>query len=236
MPRVNSPVYAIEVVKGYALDPSKVRDISPEVLDALGRLRVLPAAYWASTTREERMLFGNRHGLYSFPTFELVDRLREIIGDRTAIEIGAGHGVLAEALGIPATDSRQQDKEPWRAMYKAKGQPTVPYGPNIVESHASRAVRSYKPQVVIGCWVTHLYDPDRHDAGGNEAGIDEPDILRHCETYVVVGNEKVHAGKAIWSRPHQIEHPPFVYSRAMNGAPEFIAVWQGSASGKGPRP
>lgn len=212
----------------FVLDPARIRDIAPEVLDANGRLRVLPAAYWASTTTEERALFGHRHGLYSFPTIELVDHLRELIGERSAIEIGAGHGILADALGIPATDSRQQDKEPYRSIYQASGQQTAPYGPNIIDCHASRAVRRYKPQVVIGCWITHKYDPARHAAGGNEAGIDEPDILSHCETYVVVGNQRVHSGKPIWTRPHNIEHPNWIYSRAHNGTPDFIATWPGS--------
>src|SRR5437870_13008299 len=46
------------------LDPSKIRDISPEALDGDGRLKVLPAAYWAGTTPDERALFGVNHGLY----------------------------------------------------------------------------------------------------------------------------------------------------------------------------
>ncbi|HCT78710.1 MAG TPA: hypothetical protein DGT23_19550 [Micromonosporaceae bacterium] len=211
----------------FVIDPSKVRDIAPDVLDTDGRLRVMPAAYWATTTPEERQLFGHQHGLYSFPTTELVDHLRALIGDRTAIEISAGHGVLAEALGIPATDSRQQDKEPYRSIYLASGQPTVPYGPNVIDCHASRAVRQYKPQVVIGCWITHKYDPANHAARGNEAGVDEPDILRNCETYVVIGNQRVHELKPLWTRPHTIEYPPFVYSRAQNGTPDFIAIWRG---------
>lgn len=210
------------------LDADNIRDIAPEVLDTDGRIRVLPAAYWAGTTVEERALFGHRHANYSFPTVELVDRLRELIGDRTAIEIGAGHGVLAEALDIPATDNRQQEMPEYRLRIALSGQPPVRYGPNVIECHASRAVRRFKPQVVVGCWVTHKYDPARHEAGGNEIGIDEPDILRNCETYIVVGNEQVHAGKSIWARRHTIEYPDFVYSRAHNGSRDFIAVWPGS--------
>lgn len=215
-----------------ALDPDKIRAISPEVLGPNGRMWILPAAFWATTTVEERALFGHRHGLYSYPTVELVDRLREIINGRTAIEIGAGHGILAEALDIPATDSRQQEQPHYAATYQRIGQATVPYGPNVIEMHASRAVRKYKPRVVVGCWVTHKYDPARHAAGGNEVGVDEPDILRNCETYIVVGNEQVHAGKAIWGRRHEIEYPDFVYSRTSNGSRDFIAIWRGSKASR----
>ncbi len=209
------------------LDPTKIRDLSPDVLGVDGRMQVLPAAYWAMTTTEERALFGNRRGLYLFPTLELVARLQEIIGGRTAIEIGAGNGVLAEALGIVATDSCEQRKSPIRELYALNRWTRVPYGPNVVEMHASRAVRTYKPQVVLGCWVTHKMDLKQEHRGGKPNGIDEPDILRHCEHYVLVGNESVHAQKCIWDRPHTIEYPDYVYSRATNGTREFIAVFKG---------
>ncbi len=217
----------------FTLDPGSIRDITPDILDDGGPLRVLPARSWAPTTDQERALFGHCHGLYSFPTVELVEHLQALIGGRSAIEVGAGHGVLAAALGIPATDSRMQEQSPWREIYAAHGQAPVRYGPNVVEAHASRAVRRYRPQVVIGCWVTHKYDPARHAAGGNMVGVDEEDILAHCETYIVVGNERVHRDKKIWTQPHHIEYPPYVYSRAMNGTRDFVATWRGT-SGRTP--
>jgi hypothetical protein len=207
------------------VDPNQIRDISSEVLDADGRMKVLPAKYWATTTAEERQLFGHHHGLYSFPTTELVDYLKGLIGDRTAIEIGAGNGVLSEALDIIATDNRQQEMSEWRAHYRRIQQPIVQYGPNIVEREASKAIRKYKPQVVIGCWVTHKYDRRRHSAGGNKIGIDEFFVLANCDTYVMVGNEIVHKGKSIWNQPHSIIYPDWVYSRANNGTRDFIAEW-----------
>lgn len=208
------------------IEPTQVRDLAPEVMGDDGRMRILPASYWAETTMRERVLFGHRHGVYSFPTVELVDHLRGMIGDRTAIEIGAGHGVLAEALGIPATDNRMQEDPHYAAIYAAIRQPPVRYGPNVIQCHASQAVRRFKPQVVIGCWVTHKYDPNRHAAGGNEIGIDEIDVLLHCEQYIIVGNEHVHSGKKLWDLPHHIEYPAFAYSRAHNGTRDFIATWQ----------
>jgi hypothetical protein len=209
----------------YQMTTRGMRDLAADVLDGRGRLRVMPASFWAETTREERAVFGVRHGLYSFPTVELVERLREIINGRSAIEIGAGHGVLAEALGIVATDSHQQTTPAYRVLYEAMGWPIVPYGPNVQRLEARAAVRTYRPQVVIGCWVTHKFDPGRPGAEGNEAGIDEDWIIDNCETYIVVGNDHVHRHKAIWSRPHSIERPPFVFSKAANGSPEFIAIW-----------
>jgi len=209
------------------LDPNQIRDLRPLVLGLDGRMQVLPASFWASTTTHERAAFGNRTGIYGFPTVELVERLRELIKGRSAIEIGAGNGVLAEALGIPGTDSFQQLMPLYRRIYERGNFTIVPYGPKVVEMHASRAVRHFKPDVVIGCWVTHKYDRKQHARGGNEVGIDEPDILRHCSTYVFVGNEKVHRDTPLWDREHVIEYPPYVFSRAHNGSRDFIATFRG---------
>jgi hypothetical protein len=204
-----------------------IRDLASDALDANGRLRILPAAFWADTTVEERASFARRYGFYSFPTTELVDRLREIIDGRRAIEIGAGNGVLAEALGIIATDSRMQETPVIQLYYTKLGQATVPYGPNVVSCPASQAVRQFQPEVVLGCWITHKYDPKRHAEGGSVFGVDEMDVLRHCQQYVQVGNEFVHAAKVIWDLPHKIEYPPYVYSRAINGSRDYLATWRG---------
>jgi hypothetical protein len=193
-------------------------------------MQVLPAAYWAATTVTERAMFGNLNGIYSFPTVELVGYLREAIGDRKAIEIGAGHGVLAWELGIRATDNKMQEWPKYRAIYGITGQPVVRYGRNVLEIAANDAVRRIKPDVVIGCWVSHRWDEARPEAGGNEVGIDEEDILANCAEYIVVGNTKIHAAKSIWSLPHSIEYPDWLYSRATNGSPDFIARWPGSGS------
>lgn len=209
------------------VDPDTTRDLRPEALDQHGRLRILPASFWASTTAAERALFGHRTGLYSFPTVELVECLATLIAGSRAIEIGAGNGVLAEALGIPATDSYQQRKRKYRQIYERSGQPIVPYGPNVIELDASMALRRYRPQVVLACWVTHVYNPLAPERGGNEAGVDERDLLRRCEAYVFVGNEKTHAQKPIWSQPHRVSHPSFVYSRANNGSRDFLAMFAG---------
>lgn len=206
-------------------DVAAVRDLTPDVLDRDGRMRVLPASYWAATTVMERAVFGNAHGIYAFPTVELVQRLTELIGGRTAIEICAGHGVLGQALGIPATDNRMQEDGDTMRFFNQIGMPPVRYGTNVIACPANEAVRRYRPQVVIGCWVMHQYRPDRHFAGGNPAGVDEADIVNNCEQYIVVGNEQVHRHSPLWERPHQVEYPDYLYSRALNGSREFLARW-----------
>jgi hypothetical protein len=211
------------------LDIRGIRDLSPQLLDAEKRLRIMPAAFYETTTSDERMLFAVRQGLYGLPTQELVDFLKKRIAGRSAIEIGAGAGVLAEALGIRGTDNWQQNEPTIRAYYDALKQPTVPYHPSVEKLTAAEAVAKYKPQVVVACWVTHRYDPARHGAGGNQDGVHEESIIANCEEYIVVGNAKVHANKSIWSLPHERHEAPWLYSRAGNGSKDFVAVWRNPA-------
>lgn len=212
---------------GYIANIADVRDLAPDVIAPDGRPRVMPAAYYAHTTREERALLGNRHGIYLLPTVELVEQLRQLIGGRSAIEIGAGNGVLAEALGIPATDSCLQADPIIAAHYALSGQPTVKYGPNVEPLDAAEAIAKYRPQVVVAAWVTHKYSAGRHEAGGNMFGVVEESVLEQCEHYLFVGNMRVHEHKSIWTAPHQVSHPDYVYSRAINGSADFLAMWEG---------
>lgn len=213
----------------HLIDTTGARDLAPDVIDGTGLPRVMPASYYAGATAAERGLLCVRHGLYCLPTVELVDWLRTFIDGRKAIEIGAGNGRLAEALGIPATDSYLQDEPFVREYYDALGQPPIRYGPNVARLEARDAVRKHHPQVVIGSWITHRYNARRHGRGGNMFGPDTDWILGRCEHYVLIGNTQTHAQHSLWQRPHEIHHPAWLYSRAMNGSADFIAVWKGGS-------
>jgi hypothetical protein len=60
----------------FTLDPTQISDLSRRLLDDRGRPCVVPARELETTSPEERLLFGVRHGLYGFLTLELVDFLR----------------------------------------------------------------------------------------------------------------------------------------------------------------
>lgn len=213
------------MLDAYLIDTTNIRDLSSEVLVGPGRPRILSSSFYHNTTRSERTALCVRNALYTLPTEELVDWLRAEIGGRSAIEIGAGNGALAAALGIPATDSWLQSDPAVAAHYAALNQPTIKYGQNVERLDAATAVTKYNPKVVVGCWVTHKYLASRPEAGGNEFGIDEEALIDACETYILVGNAKVHAGKTIWNRHHRLIEPYWLYSRTMNETKDFIAVW-----------
>lgn len=215
--------------EAFVLDPKKTRDLAHLLLDAKGQLLVRDARELAQTTAEERLLFGVRHGIYGLPTTELLKFLRARLAGRSAIEIGAGHGMLAQALSIPATDNRQQEDPTIGAYYQSIGQPTIHYGNHVEKLDAERAVAKYRPQVVIACWVTHRFDEAAPQRGGSVTGVDEAAILRNCEEYIFIGNEQVHRCKPILSLPHEKITPPWLYSRALNGSPDFIAIWRNTS-------
>lgn len=205
-----------------------IRDLAPDVLDDDGHPRIMPASFYEQTTIDERALLGNRYALYCLPTVELCDWLMAHIGQRPAIEIGAGNGRIAARLGIPATDSRLQDSAGIRKAYALMGQPTITYGDNVERAEAMEAIRAYGPDIVLGSWITHRYDSRRHVAGGNMYGPDTDAILAMCAEYVLIGNEVTHADHPLWARPHDVIYPPWLYSRAHNGGRNFIAYWKGA--------
>lgn len=204
-----------------------IREIAGDVIGPDGRLKILPASYYKGTTAQERALLGHSHALYGLHTEECISWLRDRIAGRSAIEIGAGDGVLAQALGIHATDSYQQANPKYKKLYEAARQPVITYGENVEKLDAVEAARRYRPDVIVACWVTHRYDPGQHWRGGNEAGVDEAKLLAHCGEYILIGNRDVHRDKPLWP-PEELIEPDWLYSRALNGSPNFIGVWKGA--------
>jgi len=197
-------------------------------LDERGRLIVHPAQYWRQFSQVEIYAFCVERGIYCVPTSELVAWLqREIVRQFDTIEIGAGNGVLAEALGVVATDNKMQLWPEIVDYYQLINQATISYGPNVVEYSADEAVQKLKPEVVIGAWVTHRYDSQQHWRGGNAHGVLEEEILKHAR-YCFIGNRAVHGTKPIMARDHQEYTFPWLVSRGMSEAENFIAVWKKS--------
>lgn len=217
----------------HRLDTSRESEILAELdarcLDDQGQLEVMPAAFYATWPRQELSIWCVRRGLYCLPTHELVDFLREQIGDRTAIEIGSGNGCLGRSLGIPMTDSRQQELEHVEARYTQLGQAIVNYGPDVEKLTALEAVEKYKPQVVVAAWVTHRYDKARPRYRGNMYGVDEGRMLdkKWVKRYIFVGHEQVHgvqAPKPILGRRHETHRLPFLYSRSPEPR-DVVWIW-----------
>ncbi|KVP39942.1 hypothetical protein [Burkholderia ubonensis] len=194
-------------------------------VDANGVLQVMPASFYQQFSTVELAAFGVRNGFYSLPTTELVDWLKEVVGDRTMLEIGAGNGILAKALGIHATDNWMQTWPDIAAHYRQLQQAPVKYGEWVENLDAHAAIARHKPDVVLACWVTHQYREDRHELGGNTYGVDEEAVLASCQTYIHVGNGRTHANKSIRKLPHRRYRFGWLVSRAMQHELNEICIW-----------
>ena len=193
-----------------------------------GELQILPAEFYAQFDYFQVALFCSKHSFYSLPTTELISWLKPGIKGKKAIEIGSGNGAIARALEIPATDSKLQTDPLMEFYYSMSGQKTVSYGANVEKLNAIAAIEEYKPDIVIGAWVTQLYkEGDTEDGiGSNMWGIDEQKILRSVNTYIMIGHDRVHHQKRILKKEHQTYRYDWLLSRSAD-APDgnFIKVW-----------
>ena len=206
------------------LNADSLRDISAELLLPNGRLKLLPAADYKNYSWDEFRLFCHTYARYGIPTAELIDHLKELIGDRSAIEIGAGAGDLGYHLGIKMTDSKQQERPDVAAYYKAMGQPPIRYPDDVEKIDALEAVKKYKPKVVVASWITP-YAPHPTSYGSNFLGVKEDEILKLVDTFAIIGNLDIHRDKPIRKISHANIHAPWILSRAKNPNNNCIFMW-----------
>lgn len=199
-------------------------DISNELLLPNGKLKLLSSEKYREYKWTDFRHFCHQHARYGIPTVELVDYIKNIIGHRSAIEIGSGHGDLGYHLNIPMTDSKQQEMPEIKASYAAMGQPTIKYPDDVEKLEALEAVYKYKPKVVVASWITP-YSKHETTFGSNPFGIREDKILSLVETLVIVGNIDIHWDKPIRKQEHITHHAPWIVSRAKNPEKNCIFIW-----------
>lgn len=197
------------------------------LLDEQGRLQVVPSSALSNVSQDDLSYWGNRRGIYGIPTTETIDWLRQRIGGREALEVGAGNGVFGRALGVRMTDSWIQARPDIILYYQMTGQVVVPYGADVERIEATQAVKKYKPKVVFGSWVTEVFK----DGQGFAEGLDEEAILKSVDEYIVIGNLFVHGTKRILKNPPsnftvEALQFPWVYSRSFRPEGNAILSWR----------
>lgn len=198
-------------------------------LEPNGALKLMPAEYYDSLDWMELRTWCHFQARYGLPTVELIAWLKDYIGDRKAIEIGAGSGDLCHHLGIVGTDNFQQTWPQVAMYYAIGGQPTIAYGSWVEKIDAIAAAKKYKPDIIIGSWITHWIDPDKAMpvGGGNMFGVKEDELLKLVDTYIMIGNLDIHAHKPILELPHETLEFSFVKSRAQKRELNRIFIWRG---------
>ncbi len=212
-----------------------IQSVNPDLLKALddavmydgGKIRVLPFDFWKSFNPEVIKNFMLNHGVYVIPTAELVEWFAKNI-EGNAIEIGAGHGSISRTLGIPITDSRMQERPEIKLIYESMGQPPIKYPLDVEKLSAVQAIKKYKPNTIIGTFITHKYC-DKIKSG-NALGVNEEFVLQNVNKYMLVGNIDTHHDKPIRKLPHDELYFDWLITRSVNQSKNRIWIWQKSKS------
>ena len=186
-------------------------------------LKLLPSSVYKAFPHEQLVIWCNRHQRYGIVTTELVDWLREQIGDRSVIEIAAGKGDLSHHLNIHPTDGYSQTTEYVKDCYESCGHiPLIP-NPEVERLEAVQAIKKYKPKVVIASWLTQRYLSDPRT--NYYYGVDETQVRILSMKYIHIGNTNVHGGKTVLRKPHKKYVFPWLVSRAANQSQNAIWVF-----------
>jgi hypothetical protein len=219
--------------RGMAMDYSVINKNDITYLEKLllneeGNLKAVSYEFLKDAPQDDISQFCVKYGFYVLPTIELLMFLQREIGDQTdkTMEIGAGHGAISRYLGIRAVDSFMQLNPQIRAYYEALQQAIVPYGSHVEKIDGNSAVRKYKPNIVIGAYCTHLYNPKEHWREGNQFGFDEKKIIKNVEKYIHIGNEKVHGKKPILKFEHRIVKEDWIVTRSQHKNQNVIWIWE----------
>lgn len=202
----------------------------PDLLQADGILKLLPAVDYDKIPQDTLTYWCGKYARYGLPTQELIIWLRDYIGDRHTIEIGAGNGDLAYHLGITATDSKMQQFADVQAHYARMSQPVIKYPYWVEKLDAEAAIIKYRPQIVISSWITHWIDPNKPvpAGGGSIYGVKEDKLISSGITYIMIGHKITHQFKPILKLPHQTLVLPFLRSRTHGRQSDnLMFIWNG---------
>jgi len=105
---------------------------------AMARFRLL----WPLVTQKRLLMpLVQTRGIYAFYSRELIGALAALIGDRPALEIGAGDGTLSRLLGHAGVEARATDDHSWSHV--------IQYPADVEKLDATAALSRYQPKVVL---------------------------------------------------------------------------------------
>lgn len=211
----------------YVLENHNVDYLDALLVEETGLLKVVDADFLRTLNLEHLIVWGNKRGVYTFPTTELITWIKEKIGDRKAIEICSGNGVIGRALGIVRTDSHVQTTPEMIAYYEAVGQKPISPPKDVYNFEANDAVDFFKPQVVVACYATQKYLPgdEVQKVGSSVYGVDELAMLPKIETYINIGTDTSHADKRIRKFKHDLYRFDWLFTRSPDQKLNHICVW-----------
>lgn len=209
-----------ESIEGFAEISSKINIFLP-IPDNI--IKNYPLESW--------IIFLGHNGVYQLPTEGLISFLGHLIKGKKAIEICCGMGLVANALGIPATDrmlSQGTGNENADIMLKKDEQiyARYPYQflDNVENLTSYQAVIKYRPDIVIGCWVTPKAKGRKL---GSAYGTDEEKLLQQVKTYIHCGSSvnPIHSHKEIRKYRHWTIEADWLLDRASLRGQSQLKIW-----------
>lgn len=234
---------AIEIEPQY-VNLDRAKEIANKLSSSDGRIYPIPYSFIKSDTLDTLNLVMQALGLYTFPTIELCEWLSSQIDDdpelepHSAIEICGGTGWIGRQLGIPTTDIKNMENPMVKnIMLESFSVPTI-YAEDVETLEATEAVNKYKPEIVIGSYVTSKQLVDKIDKkramtigfrmpGGGvieqnlmdlarkevKVGVDVKGIIRKVYKTILVCNMRTHKNESYVNLPHQSYSFPWLVTR-----------------------
>jgi len=235
---------ACSVIEQELVDHTRSLEIVNSLVGNTGRIYPIPYSHIKDDTLDTLNVVMQALGLYTFPTLELCEWLYSQIDDNpeyephSAIEICAGTGWIGRQLGIPTTDVKNMENpEVQKIMLDSRSIPTI-YADDVETLEASDAVNKYKPDIVIGSYVTSRQLVDKVDKrkaktvgihmpnGGIitqnlmdivrkeiKVGADVKSICRKVYKVILICNMRVHKNESYMSLPHKTLSFPWLITR-----------------------
>lgn len=173
-------------------------------------------------------IFCHKNGIYHIITTELIEFLKNEIGSRRTIEINAGNGCISRTLGITGIDNRMHTRNKRlkeRLLLVNGSAPNIPK--EIKNFEALNAVRLFRPEIVVGAFVTQKSQAHHSAMGiqGSFWGVDETAMLKMVKKYIHFGNKETHRGKFIFSLAHQELSFHWLYNRSRDQSLNRVWIW-----------
>jgi len=235
---------ACSIIEPELVNHDRALEITNSLIGSDGRIYPVPHSYIKDDTLDTLNLVMQALGLYTFPTLELCEWLESQIDDNpeyephSAIEICAGTGWIGRQLRIPITDVKNMENpEVQKVMLDSMSIPTI-YANDVETLEASDAVNKYKPDIVIGSYVTSKQLVDKidkkkamtigfHTINGGiieqnlmelarkevKVGVDVKSICRKVYKVILVCNMRMHRNESYMSLPHKTLSFPWLVTR-----------------------
>lgn len=180
-----------------------------------------PFFFYSKYTMNQKWLMMTEKDVYMLLTEELCDFLDKIIGEKSAIEIGAGKGYLGRELGIHITDSYAKRYTYPMQRDQELGISTIVYPKDVEKLDAIKSVTKYHPHTVLSSFLVS----ERSYPDGKKYGVNKKELLKMCKRYIHIGNLDLHGDDPILNILHTEIEFPYLITKKMNPDTDRIFIW-----------